>query len=242
MIPTNMSLVPLSHERRCVMQAIAETEKKIERGIAVAEFAYARAFFRIMNGSKRINVKDIGYFSPGLTAQELRGKKQDWIAAIDRLIESRGMCCWLPVPLSDGWRLFPETRFQEAERRRRQSELRAEKYTRQCRKECCQRESAYQAIKGQAEIELAFCTPETVSSWYSLWSRSDLHSYDIELMFFSWAERFPSLASLERGGIASEPFWRVIIESDALAKESPVWVRQLENWMIPNKLTGRSRV
>ncbi|EGE5189374.1 plasmid SOS inhibition protein A, partial [Salmonella enterica subsp. enterica] len=111
MIPANLSLVPLSHERRAVMQAIAEVEAKYERGIGVAEFPYARTFFRILNGSKRVTVKDIGWFSPGLTAQSLRGNKQDWLAAIDRLIESRGACCWLPLSLSDGWRLFPETKF-----------------------------------------------------------------------------------------------------------------------------------
>lgn len=162
MIPANLSLVPLSHERRAVMQAIAEVEAKYERGICVAEFPYARTFFRILNGSKRVTVKDIGWFSPGLTAQSLRGNKQDWLAAIDRLIESRGACCWLPLSLSDGWRLFPETKFQMQERNRRHSELGAEKYTRQRRKEACQRETAYQALAGQAEIELAFHTPEPV--------------------------------------------------------------------------------
>ncbi len=96
MIPANLSLIPLSHERRAAMQAIAEVEKKYERGVHIAEFAYAHAFFRILNGSKRVTVKDIGWFSPGMTAQNLRGKKQDWLAAIDRLIESRGACCWLP--------------------------------------------------------------------------------------------------------------------------------------------------
>lgn len=112
MIPANLSLIPLSHERRAAMQAIAEVEKKYERGVHIAEFAYAHAFFRILNGSKRVTVKDIGWFSPGLTAQNLRGKKQDWLAAIDRLIESRGACCWLPLSVTDGWRLFPETKFQ----------------------------------------------------------------------------------------------------------------------------------
>ena len=183
MIPINLSLVPLSHERRAVMQAIAEVEAKYARGIHVAEFPYACTFFRILNGSKRVTVKDIGWFSPGLTAQSLRGNKQDWLAAIDRLIESRGACCWLPLSLSDGWRLFPETKFQMQERTRRHSELGAEKYTRQRRKEACQREMAYQALAGQAEIELAFHTPETVSSWSARWSGTELHQYDLEEMF-----------------------------------------------------------
>lgn len=127
MIPANQSLVPLSHECRAAMQAIAEVEKKYERGVHIAEFAYALAFFRILNGSKRVTVKDIGWFSAGMTEQELRGKKQAWLTAIDRLIESRGTCCWLPLSAQDGWRLFPDTQFQWSERCRRQSELSAEK-------------------------------------------------------------------------------------------------------------------
>ncbi|MFH8136396.1 plasmid SOS inhibition protein A [Pantoea osteomyelitidis] len=242
MIPNNLSLVPLSHERRAVMQAIAEVEKKHERGVHIADFAYAHAFFRILNGSKRVTVKDIGWFSPGLNAQTLRGKKQDWLAAIDRLIESRGACCWLPLSLYDCWRLFPETKFQTSERCRRQSELSAEKYTRQRRREACQRETAYQALAGQAEIELAFHTPETVSSWSARWSGTALRRYDIEEMFWRWSARFPSLGSLERWTMANQPFWAVLVESDALAKESAESVRQLERWMVPNKLTDRSRV
>lgn len=235
MIPASLSLVPLSHERRAAMQAIAEVEKKYERGVHIAEFAYAHAFFRILNGSKRVTVKDIGWFSPGLTAQNLRGKKQDWLAAIDRLIESRGACCWLPLSVSDGWRLFPETKFQTSERRRRQNELSAEKYTRQRRKE------AYQALAGQAEIELAFHTPETVSSWSARWSGTELRQFDLEEMFWRWSERFPSLAPMERWMMVNQPFWSVMVESDALARESTESIRQLERSMVPNKLTARCR-
>lgn len=237
MIPANLSLVPLSHEHRAVMQAIAEVEKKYERGAHIAEFAYAHAFFRILNDSKRVTVKEIGWFSPGLTAQTLRGKKQDWLVAIDRLIESRGACCWLPLSLSDGWRLFPETKFQTSERCRRQSELSAEKYTRQRRKEACQRETAYQALAGQAEIELVFHTPETVSSWSTRWSGTALHKYDLEAIFFRWSERFPSLGSLELWTFQVEPFWRVMYEVSQLAREASPLVQAMEDWMVPNKLT-----
>ncbi|ECI0980838.1 plasmid SOS inhibition protein A [Salmonella enterica subsp. enterica serovar Newport] len=236
MIPANLSLVPLSPERRAAMQAIAEVEKKYERGVHIAEFAWAHAFFRILNGSKRITVKDIGWFSPGLTAQALRGKKQDWLAAIDRLIESRGACCWLPLSVSDGWRLFPETKFQMSERCRRQNELSAEKYTRQRRREACQRETAYQALAGQAEIELAFHTPETVSSWSARWSGTELHQYDLEDMFWRWSERFPSLAGFERWLWQGVPLWKIVYEAGLSGREASAHVRELERWMVPNKL------
>jgi len=57
-------------------------------------------------------------------------------------------------------------------------------------------------------------------------------------MFWRWSERFPSLDWM----MANQPFWSVMVESDALAKESPESVRQLERWMVPNKLTDGRRV
>ncbi|MEH4929632.1 plasmid SOS inhibition protein A [Enterobacter cloacae] len=62
------------------------------------------------------------------------------------------------------------------------------------------------------------------------------------LRFWRWSERFPSLASMERWMMMSQPFWSVMVESDALAKESPESVRQMERWMVPNKLADRSRI
>ncbi|HHE5971942.1 TPA: plasmid SOS inhibition protein A [Citrobacter braakii] len=236
MIPSHLSLVPFSPGRRAAMEAIAEVERRQSRGAVLTAYPYASAFFRTLNGSKRITVKDIAWFSPGLTAQALRGKKHEWLAAIDRLIESRGTCCWLPLSLSDGWRLFPETKFQISERRRRQSELNDEKYSRQRRREASQREMAYQALAGQAEIELAFHTPETVSSWSARWSGTELRQYDLEDMFWRWSERFPSLAAIERHEWQNIPFWRVILETGIAVKDAGHAVREMERWMVPNKL------
>ena len=42
---------------------------------------------------------------------------------------------------------------------------------------------------------------------------------------------------MERWTMESQPFWTVMAETDALARESPGSVRQLERWMAPNKLT-----
>ncbi|SAC80891.1 plasmid SOS inhibition protein A [Enterobacter ludwigii] len=40
----------------------------------------------------------------------------------------------------------------------------------------------------------------------------------------------------------NQPFWSVMAETKALARESPDAVRQLERWMVPNKLTMQGRV
>ncbi|EAS8533988.1 plasmid SOS inhibition protein A [Salmonella enterica] len=236
MIPANLSLVPLSPERRAAMQAIAEVEKKYERGVHIAEFAWAHAFFRILNGSKRITVKDIGWFSPGLTAQALRGKKQDWLAAIDRLIESQGEICCLPLPSDAGDRLFPPVRFRAGERQRQKMSLKEQKYSRQLHRKAVSRARAYQARVGQAEIELAFHTPATAGSWLSRWSGSDVPDYELESMFWRWSERFPSLAGFERWLWQGVPLWKIVYAAGLSGREASAHVRELECWMVPNKL------
>ncbi|EPF0317115.1 plasmid SOS inhibition protein A [Enterobacter chuandaensis] len=239
MIPANLSLVPFSPERRAAMEAIAEVERRRSRGAVSAAYPYASAFFRRLTGSTRISLREIHYFAPLLTARELRGSRDGWLSAIDALIESRGTCCWLPLPVGAGQRLFPEVAFQQTERVRCQDALRDEKYTRQRRKEAGLRETAYQALAGQAEIELAFHTQETVSSWSGRWSGTELRQYDLEEMFWRWSERFPSLSALERDEFAREPLWSMVFEAGLLTEEASVPVRQLEHWMVPNKLTFR---
>lgn len=239
MIPSHLSLVPFSPEQRAAMEAVAEVERRWSSGAASTAYPYASAYFRRLTGSTRITIREIHHFAPVLTARELRGCRESWLSAIDALIESRGTCCWLPLPVGAGQRLFPEVTFQQAERVRSQDALRDEKYSRQRRKEQCQRESAYQALAGQAEIELAFHTPGTVSSWSARWSGTELRQYDLEEMFWRWSERFPSLEPLERWMMEIQPLWVVMAEADALARESTESVRQLEHWMVPNKLTYR---
>lgn len=242
MTSLNCLPVPQSPDRRAAMQAIAEVEYRRAQARATGEYPYAHTFFRYLRGCRHITLRELRYFSPALTELELRGEKEQWVQAVDVLIESRGACCYLPLPVDAGQSLFPEMAFRHKERQRRQDELRDEKYTRQRRREECQRETAYQALLGQAEIELAFQTPETVSSWSARWSGTELRQYDLENMFWRWSERFPSLEPMERWMMANQPFWSVMVESDALAKESPEPVRQLERWMVPNKLTHRSHV
>lgn len=233
MIPLHLSLVPFSPERRAAMEAIAEVERRRSRGAVSTMYPYASAFFRLLTGS---TLREIRLFAPVLTAQELRGGRDSWLSAIDAMIESRGTRCWLPLPVGAGQRLFPEVAFQQTERVRCQDALRDEKYTRQRHKERCQRERAYQALAGQAEIELAFHTPETVGSWSARWSGSELGQYDLEEMFWRWSERFPSLSTLDQDEHHGEPLWSVVYEAGQLAADAPVSVQQLERWIVPNKL------
>jgi hypothetical protein len=236
MIPNHLALVPLHEGRRAALRAIGEVENCLAQGKRLPEYAWARAFFRHLMGSKRITLKEIHYFASTLTEQELRGRKDNWIRSIDTLIESRGTCCYLPLCSSAANDLFPETLFKTDDRYKKQQELKDLKYTRQYSKEQVRAKLAYQALVGQAETELAFQTPETVKSWSSRWRQTEIRGNDLDDMFFRWSERFPSLATLERWHWDNEPHWALMYEVQALAKEAPEPVKSLERWMVPNKL------
>lgn len=239
MIPMNRSLVPLSSARRAALAAISLVEKKRDRNLYCADYPYARAFFRVLKGSKRVTLKEIRFFQPCLPDADFRGNKQNWLRAIDMLISSAGEFCPYPLSSSAVRELFPEWRFHETERQRRKLELRGEKYSRQMARRAQQRARACQAAKGQAEIDLAFHTPETVSSWVSRWSDSPVGHYELEAMFYRWSERFPSLKHLDKWAMAGLPLWQLGVEAGFLSKEAPVSVRELERWMVPNKLTNK---
>ncbi|HBT5259211.1 plasmid SOS inhibition protein A, partial [Escherichia coli] len=49
-------------------------------------------------------------------------------------------------------------------------------------------------------------------------------------------ERFPSLTGMERWQWQDMPFWQVIAEAGMAAREAGHAVREMERWMVPNKL------
>ncbi|HCW2908362.1 TPA: plasmid SOS inhibition protein A, partial [Escherichia coli] len=49
-------------------------------------------------------------------------------------------------------------------------------------------------------------------------------------------ERFPSLSGMERWQWQNMPFWQVIAEASLAAREAGHAVREMERWMVPNKL------
>ncbi|STT63543.1 PsiA [Klebsiella pneumoniae] len=86
----SQALVPLSAEQQAAWRAVAETEKRRHQGNTLAEYPYAGAFFRCLNGSRRISLSDLRFFMPSLTAEELHGNRLQWLYAIDVLIENTG--------------------------------------------------------------------------------------------------------------------------------------------------------
>ncbi|EKK3319759.1 plasmid SOS inhibition protein A [Salmonella enterica] len=230
------ALVPISPAYQAALKAVAETENRRQRGSRLAAYPYAMAFFRCLNGSRRVSLDDLRLFSPALTADALRGRRSQWLNAVDLLIESQGEICCLPLPSDAGDRLFPPVRFRAGERQRQKMSLKEQKYSRQLHREAVSRARAYQARVGQAEIELAFHTPETAGSWLSRWSGSDVPDYELESMFWRWSERFPSLAGFERWLWQGVPLWKIVYEAGLSGREASAHVRELERWMVPNKL------
>ena len=127
----SQALVPLSTEQQAAWRAVAETEKRRHQGNTLAEYPYAGAFFRCLNGSRRISLSDLRFFMPSLTAEELHGNRLQWLYAIDVLIETQGEVCLLPLPGDAAERLFPSVRFRVRERSRHKSALVMQKYSRQ---------------------------------------------------------------------------------------------------------------
>ena len=127
----SQALVPLSAEQQATWRAVAETEKRRHQGNLLAEYPYAGAFFRCLNGSRRMSLSDLRFFMPSLTAEELRGNRSQWLYAVDVLIETQGEVCLLPLPGDAAERLFPSVRFRVRERSRHKSALVMQKYSRQ---------------------------------------------------------------------------------------------------------------
>ncbi|MCA7161092.1 plasmid SOS inhibition protein A, partial [Escherichia coli] len=117
------ALIPLSAEQQAAMQAVAVTEQRRRQGCTLAEYPYAGAFFRYLNGSRRISLNDLRFFAPALTKEVFHGNRHHWLSAVDLLIESSGEICVLPLPSDAGHRLFPSVPFREGERRRQKATL-----------------------------------------------------------------------------------------------------------------------
>lgn len=240
MIPKHMALVPKNDARRAAMMAILDVENRREQGRAQADYPYARAFFRHLMGSKRITRKEINFFAGSISDQNLRGNKERWASAIDTLISTQGNVCYLPLGMNDARLIFPEVYFSAQDRMLKRAELKSSRYSRQAEKERDYHEMAYQALVGQAKIDLAFQTPDTVSSWSSRWTQAEVSEYDLEKMFFEWSVRFPELAEIERWQWLREPLWALMMAVNDQAKKATPAERAQARWLVPNKLTNKA--
>ncbi|ENF26107.1 psiA family protein [Escherichia coli P0304816.12] len=164
---------------------MAETEKRRHQGNTLAEYPYAGAFFRCLNGSRRISLSDLRFFMPSLTAEELHGNRLQWLYAIDVLIETQGEVCLLPLPGDAA---------ERCSRRSVRSGTQSPKSRWSCRstapagREAEQKARAYQALVLRLK-----------SNWHSIpgnsrklacrWS-DRVAEHDLETLFWQWGSVF----------------------------------------------------
>jgi len=236
MIPSHLSVIPFSPLQRAAMQAIAVVEKHRNTRRHHGEFPYARAFFRAMDGSRNITLKSFRRFAPVLSAAEFRGSRGQWLEALDTLIESRGACCCLPLPMNAGAELFPSVAFRAGERHASQYMLRSRQYERIARRESVQGRRRREALRGQAAIELAFQTPESLGAWRAHHEEQGVCESDLEDMLWQWVARHPSLQKLERWQSEGQPLWAQIGDITYAASQRGALACGLDIWLTPNKL------
>jgi hypothetical protein len=219
------------------MQAIGYVESRSETAHRLGSYPYARAFFRFL-GKPTIGLEEIrmvdGCFDP---RSRRRPSKARYIAALDILISTRGAACLSPLSGGVGHSLFPEVERRARQRGEQRASLKANRRRNVEVKAEEQKRRRYESLLGQAEIELAFCSPGTIRPWYDTWTRRDLRLYDLSELVYAWIARFPSLGHLDRYFLRYEPLWVVMLEVNRHADDQSEFEAYLDRLMLPNRLS-----
>ncbi|HID7510881.1 TPA: plasmid SOS inhibition protein A, partial [Enterobacter hormaechei] len=158
--------------------------------------------------------------------------------AFDILIRSRGRHCFAPLDTRLVHIMFPEKAFSLSDRRLKRDRREADLYTRQESRRAREKEVAYQNRVGQAEIDLAFQTQETLRAWYESWPQQEVRDYVMQRMLWTWTERCPSLSHLVRSWYGRA--YEIVAGVRDVAEYASPAAKELERWMVPNKITLRS--
>jgi len=236
MIPSHLSVVPYGLMARAAMQAISVVEKHHSGRGHHGDYPYARAFFRALDGNRNITLASFRSFAPELSAAEYRGSRSQWLNAVNLLIESRGACCCLPLPTNAAAALFPVEVFRIGERHASQEALRSRQFERLALREASRGQRRREALRGQAAIELAFQTAESLSAWRAHHEEQGVCESDLEEMLWQWVARIPSLQHLERWQSEEQPLWAQIGDIHHASRSRTSTACQLDTWLTPNKL------
>lgn len=238
MIPNHLALIPHNVHQFAATQAIIEVESKQQCGVRLAPFPYAKALFRhLRGGAVHITTKDLRFAVGDYTPTSLGGaSKSDYIAALDRLIETRGRECPLPLSGSTVGEYFPDERYRQSERQERQWALQFLRHDKIEAKQRLQKRRRYQTMVAQAQIELAFTTPSELAAWYKRQERQGIFDDDLIDSVYAWSQRFSGMCS--DVFLSGQPLWAVLNEMrDTLVSRTTVehW---LDSCVLPNKLKG----
>lgn len=242
MIPNQFALVAVNPFQQAVQLAIFDVESALMAGKRLGRFPWAMALLRRLRDepSGRITAKDVMCATSGYEPGSRDGNNKDkYIEALDRLVETRGDICPLPLSGSTVDLYFPEVKFRERERRNRRFDVAFSRRSRQREKEQHQKRRRYQTQVAQAEIDLAFVTPAGLTAWYKRQDRQGLYDDDLINMVQSWSSRFHDLPC--DGLYYGQPLWSIIKEMDvplAGRSDADQW---LDSLRLPNKLPDMKR-
>ncbi len=242
MIPNHLSLVAANPFQQAVQLAIIDVESALMAGKRLGRFPWAMALLRRLRTEKsgRVTANDVMCATSGYEPGSRDGYNKDkYIEALDRLVETRGDVCPMPLSGSTVDMYFPEVRFRERERHHRRFDVTLSRRCRQREKEQHQKRRRYQTQVAQAEIDLAFVTPAGLVAWYQRQERQGIYDDDLIDMVQSWSSRFSCLPYdwLYSG----QPLWAIIEKLEGpLAERSDV-EQWLDSLSLPNKLRDMQR-
>ena len=239
MIPNHLALIPQNVHQFAATQAIIDVERKQLRGTFLGQYPYARALFRHLRcGAMRVTARDIRFAVGDYSPKERGGaSKADYIAALDRLIETRGRSCPLPLSGSTVGQYFPEEHYRLSERKKRQWELQFTRVDKIEAKQRQQKRRRYQTQVAQAQIELAFTTPSELAAWYKRQERQGIYDDDLIEAVYAWSQRFSGVRSDVFA--SGQPLWAELnAMQDTLASRTTL-ERWLDTLMLPNKVAHK---
>ncbi|EBL2873032.1 plasmid SOS inhibition protein A [Salmonella enterica] len=242
MIPHHHALVPCNVYQSAATQAIIDVERKQLRGTQLGQYPYARALFRHLRcGAMRITAKDVRFAVAEYIPKERGGaSKSDYIAALDRLIETRGKDCPLPLSGSTVGQYFPDEHYRLSERQVRQWDLRCTRVDKIEARQRQQKRRRYQTQVAQAQIELAFTTPGELMAWYKRQERQGIDDDDLIASVHAWSQSFSGVRS--EVFASGQPLWAVLTDMhDALASRTAI-EQWLDSLMLPNKVAHKCEV
>lgn len=238
MIPNHRALVPVNEYQLAAIRAVVLVERKKELGKRLAEYPYAKAFFRALNGGRgQILANDIRRISSNYFPGERGGASiAQYVAALDLLIESGGRYSPLPLAGDVAAKLFPAYGAGCRERRERRWDMQYDRKERRRSREEQQKRRRYRNLLAQAAIELDFATPDTVDDWYAQWRRTEIYEDDLSDRLHRWCERFPCLARYGIQNRKGEPLWSIIDRLKQVARDLTDAERTYNDLLLENKL------
>lgn len=233
MIPRHLSLVPVNPFQLAALQAIIEVEEHRQRG----QYPYAVALLRQLRGGSagRITARDVKRAAPNYYTKNREGEpKVRYLAALDRLIESRGDVCPLPLSGCAVGQYFPDAEHRLRERRFRQQDARCARKDRCEDKVSKKTRRRYQTAVAQAGIELAFVTPSALKAWFDRQGRRGIDDDSLVYMVQAWGQRFSGLQG--RAFRSGQPLWAMIADVRDVLTERSETEQWIDSLMLPNRI------